>query len=167
MGNLEPQEMSYFDSAPVKSTASIECPAPAEVVFAVLADHRRWPQWIGMGVSAIEPTSQPESGVGSTRTLLFGPGALKVQEKFIVWDEPSWAFTGIDCRPTLFRRLVEGFWLEGIGASRTRITYRMGCELPALMKPLSGAIGPIWTRAIKGALPKLSAAAVKRAQAST
>ncbi len=163
MGALEPQDMSYFDAAPVRSTASTECSAPAEVVFGVLADHRRWPDWIGMGVRAIEPTSQPESGIGSTRTLTIGRGALQVQEKFIAWEEPSiWAFTAVGCRPRVFRKLVEGFWLEPLGDDRSFITYRMGCELTPLLKPTSRLFGSTWTRAIKIALPNLNAAAVQR-----
>ncbi|MFJ4651014.1 SRPBCC family protein [Nocardia sp. NPDC088792] len=168
MGSLEPQDMSYFDVAPVKSTASIECPVPARVVFAVLADHRRWPEWIGMGVSAAEPTSQPESGVGSTRTLVIARGALRVREWFIAWEEPAvWAFTGIDCRPRVFAKLVEGFGLESLGEGSCRITYRMGCELPLLLKPMSPFFGRIWTRAIVGALPNLVSAAVRRQQSGS
>jgi hypothetical protein len=167
MGSLEPQDMSYFDAAPVRSTASIECPAPVSAVFSVLADHRRWPGWIGMGVSAIEPTSEPESGVGSTRTLIIGRAALRVQERFIAWEEPTvWAFTGTECQPKVFQRLVEGFWLKPTGHDHSRITYRMGCELPTLLRPMAGLVGPMWTRAIKGALPRLSAEAVRRHQAA-
>lgn len=163
MGSLEQQDMQFFDTAPVQSTASLESPAPPSAVFAVLADHRRWPEWIGMGVSTIEPTSQPEYGVDSTRTLTFVRGALRVQERFIAWDDPTiWAFTGVDCRPKVFLKLVEGFWLEPLNEGRTRITYKMGCELPALMKPISGAFGAVWTRAITGALPNLSAEAMRR-----
>jgi hypothetical protein len=41
-GCLEPQDMSYFETAPITSTASAQCLAPAQVVFDVLADHRRF-----------------------------------------------------------------------------------------------------------------------------
>jgi hypothetical protein len=167
MGALEPQGMAYFEVAPIQSTASIECPTPARTVFRVLADHRRWPEWFGMGISAVQPTSELESGIGSTRTLTIGRGALRVQETFIAWEEPTlWAFTAVDCRPRVFRSLVEGFWLEAMDESRTRITYRMGCELPALMSPTSGVFARVWTRTINKALPNLTAETIRRHTAS-
>jgi hypothetical protein len=167
MASLEPQDMSYFDTAPMKCTVSIESPAPVQAVFAVLADHRRWPDWSGMGVTAVEPTSQPESGVGATRTLITGRGALRVQERFIAWEEPAvWAFTGTDCRPKIFQKLVEGFWLEPGDNDHSRITYRMGCEMPMLLNPMSGVMGAMWTQAFERALPNLSAEAVRRHQAA-
>lgn len=165
MGSLLPQDLSYFDSAPIKSTGSIDCVAPVEVVFAVLADHRTWPSWVGMGVTAAEPTSKFEKGIGSTRRLVVGWGAMRVEERFIAWNEPTvWAFTAISCRPKVFRKLVEGFWLESRSDGGSAITYRMGCEVSALLMPGRGAFDSAWTRAIKRTLPKLSAEAIRRHQ---
>lgn len=47
MAKLEPQELSFTESAPFKGGSSIECPTPASAVFNVLRDQLKDPFEVG------------------------------------------------------------------------------------------------------------------------
>ena len=111
--------------------------ATREQVWQVLVDHRGWPSWFGPSLVSCEPTSTPEHGVGSTRTVRLRGGA-SVDERFIAWDEPElWAFTGTSMKPAGFRELVERVVLAPIGHDRTRITYTMALTPSPAIRPLA------------------------------
>jgi Polyketide cyclase / dehydrase and lipid transport. len=162
MGKLEPRDLSFADTAPFKADASAVLPAPASAVFDVLRDHRRWPDWVGSGVTSVEPTSDPDDGVGSTRTVTFWRFA-KVEERFIGWEEPTlWAFTGTSFRPRIFSKLVERFVVEPIDDQSCRISYRMGADFPPLLRPLAPLIIRRFSRAAGSPLERMGQEAVKR-----
>lgn len=162
MGKLEPQSLEFANTAPFKVDVSIVSPVPAQALFDVMRDHRRWPEWIGAGVTSVEPTSEPDWGVGSTRTVTFFRVA-QVQEAFVGWEEPTlWAFTGTSFRPRIFSKLVERFQIEPIDEQSCRISYRMGADFPLLMRPLSRIVMGVMSRAGRPALERMSREAVKR-----
>jgi len=122
---MEERDLSFIDTAPVRIEASRTVAAPRQSVWDVLCDHRGWPSWFGPALASCEPTSEPDHGVGSTRSVKLRGGAT-VEERFIAWDEPElWSFTGTSMKPALFRELVERVILAPIGEERTRITYTM------------------------------------------
>jgi hypothetical protein len=163
MGALAPQGLEFAKLAPFKADASIVCRAPATAVFDVLRDHRRWPEWVGSGVTEVEPTSDPEFGVGCTRTVRFGRFAY-VTERFIGWDEPTlWAFTATSFQPRFFSKLVERFEIEPIDAHSSRITYRMGADFPAALRPFGRLIIRFISRGVRPLLHRLSQEAAKAA----
>jgi hypothetical protein len=163
VGKLQPQELSFADTAPFRADASTLCPAPASAAFGVLKDHRRWPEWIGAGVTSVEPTSDPDYGVGSTRTVTFFHFA-EVEERFVGWDEPTlFAFTGTSFRPKIFAKLVERFQIEPVDDLHCRITYRMGADFPPLLRPFAGIVIRFFARAAQPTLERVSQEAVKRA----
>lgn len=126
MADYIPRELGFAETAPVIIEASEVVAASRAEVWAVLSDHERWPEWMG-SLRRVRPTSEPASGVGSTREVVLS-GGLTFQERFIAWDEPSvWAFTGLE-GPPVARGLVERVTLEEIDAARTRVTYRMAVE---------------------------------------
>ena len=133
MAALVRQSIDWIAIAPIAISASAASTAPPERVFAVLADHERWPEWFP-SVSKVEVIGAAE-GVGARRRVTI-PGSV-VEEEFIVW-EPGvrWSFTGTAARPKLTRSLVEDCRLEALGSGGTRITYTMYLDPPPLLKPL-------------------------------
>ncbi|MFF4369475.1 SRPBCC family protein [Streptomyces sp. NPDC001594] len=162
MAKLEPQDLSFAESAPFRADASITCPTSARAVFDVLKDHRRWVDWVGTGVTSVEPTSTPEEGVGSTRTLTFLHVA-KVEERFIAWEEPTlWAFTGTSFRPGILSKLVDRFQIEPLDGENCRITYRMGADFPPLLRPFARILIRQFARAANTALKRVRSEAIRR-----
>jgi len=89
MRDLTPKPAEWIDRAPVKFRASREIAATPEEVWSALCDHERWPVWFsalsGAGATGGE-------GIGSTRFVMVGKD--RIDETFVIWDEPrSWGFT--------------------------------------------------------------------------
>ena len=122
MRELEQQTLDWIARAPVSAIGTAVSSAPPDAVFAVLADHLRWPEWFP-SVRKVEVIG-PASGVGARRRVHI-PGA-SVEEVFIVW-EPGvrWSFTGTSARPGILRALVEDCQLEPTPEGGTAISYGM------------------------------------------
>lgn len=107
--------------------------ASPEQVFAVLADHERWPEWFP-NVKRVEVLG-PAEGVGARRRVSI-PGA-QVEERFIAWDVGQrWSFTGTAAKPGFVRSLVEDCQLAPHGDGGTAITYTMHLDPAPLFRPL-------------------------------
>lgn len=141
MSQLVPQTIDWIDRAPVRIEARADSAASPAEVFAVLADHERWPEWFP-SVKKVTVIGAA-SGVGARRRVAI-PGAT-VDEEFIVW-EPGirWSFTGIAARPKFVRSLVEDCRLEDRGSAGTSISYTMYLDPAPLLRPLvKGLAGQI------------------------
>lgn len=131
---LPEQDLSYVGRSPARAEATVDVDAPPSAVWAVLVDHRRWPEWFGPALVSCEPTSAQEEGVGATRVVRLRGGAA-IAERFIAWDEEElWAFTGTAAKPKVFAALVEQARLELLPRDRTRITYTMAFEPNGLLR---------------------------------
>ncbi len=137
MAALVPRPIEWIDVAPIRIEARTESSAPAADVFAVLADHERWPEWFPM-VRKVTVLG-PAAGVGARRRVAI-PGAT-VDEEFIVW-EPGvrWSFTGIAARPRFTKSLVEDCLLSDLASGGTEIVYSMYLDPPSALRPLVKAI---------------------------
>lgn len=151
MAELTPQDLGFAETAPVRvdGTAVLDV-TPAEV-WAVIVDYRRWPQWFP-NVKTCVATSDPPTGVGSTRRVTL-PGGASIDERFIAWEpEELWAFTAETARPPVFRSLVERITITEIEPGRTSVAYRMAFDPHPVLKPagplLRVAIGKNLTRAM-------------------
>ena len=122
MGELTKQAIDWIERAPVRVEARAESTASPDAVFAVLADHERWPEWFPSlrDVTVLGPAE----GVGARRRVVI-PG-MTVDEEFIVW-EPGvrWTFTGYSARPRFTRSLVEDCVLTPLPGGGTSISYTM------------------------------------------
>ena len=142
MATLQPQELDFAETAPFIAEAPVVVSGTPAEVWAVLLDYPAWPRWF-KGVKTCEPTSDPATGVGSTRTVTLQAGG-RVDERFIAWeDEQLWAFTGLTA-PGLLSALVERVTLRPVDAGRTEVTYRMAARwrgpFAVLGKGLRGSV---------------------------
>jgi hypothetical protein len=163
MGKLEPQIMSFADEAPYHVDAVVDCPTSASAIYEVFKDNRGGAQWLGAFVTHVEPTSDPEHGLGSTREVTFLWGLGKLKERFIGWDEPYlWSFTAVGFRPKIFTRFVERVRFEPVDEANCRIMYRLGVDFAPLYRPLAPLVIRALNRAIVPVLEHASDLAVKR-----
>ncbi|HEX2576309.1 MAG TPA: SRPBCC family protein [Aquihabitans sp.] len=127
MAEVVPQGIEFADTAPSTAEGSAVVDGTPAEVWAVLLDHPAWPRWFA-GIRSCRATSDPPTGVGSTREVVL-TGGPTFQERFVAWDEDAlWAFTAVGMRPSIFRSLVERVTIVEEQPGRTRVTYRMAFE---------------------------------------
>jgi uncharacterized protein YndB with AHSA1/START domain len=129
---LVPRSLDWIGQAPLALEGRGTSTASPEEVFAVLADHERWPEWFP-AVRSVEVLGAAE-GVGATRRVRI-PGAV-VDEEFIAW-EPGvrWSFTGTAARPRIFSSLVEDCRIEVVDGA-TSFSYTMYFQPSSLSGPV-------------------------------
>ena len=165
MGVLEPQSISFADEAPYRVDAVVFCPAPAHTVFEVFMDNRGGVKWLGWFVTKVEPTSDPEHGVGATREVTFLWGLGKLKERFIGWEEPHlWSFTSVGFRPKVFTGFVERVRFEPVDDNSCQIVYRMGADFAPLYRPLAPLVIRFLNRAIVPTLEGARDIAIRRSR---
>jgi len=149
VAQLVPQEIEFADTAPVTAEGAAVVTGTPEEVWAVLADHQGWPSWFA-GVKSCEATSEPATGVGSTRRVVLAGGS-RFEERFVAWDPAKrWAFTVTDMRPAAVRSLVERITIAELAPGRTRVTYRMAFDPKPWLKP----VAPLLARAMSANLTR-------------
>jgi uncharacterized protein YndB with AHSA1/START domain len=122
MSALTMETIDWIERAPIRVEARAESTASPDKVFAVLADHERWPEWFPR-VKKVTVLGRAE-GVGARRRVAL-PG-MTVDEEFIAWDPGArWSFTGYDARPRFTRSLVEDCVLTPLPDGGTAISYTM------------------------------------------
>jgi hypothetical protein len=132
MADLRRRDIDWIERAPMALEGRGFSSASPDAVFAVLADHERWPEWFP-NVRSVEVTGAA-AGVGARRRVRV-PG-LTVDEEFIAW-EPGvrWSFTGTAAKPGFLTSLVEDCRLEATEGG-TAISYTMYVEPARLARPL-------------------------------
>ena len=123
MAQLVERSPEWIETAPVVVRNSRRIAAPAEVVWARIADHETWPEWF-TDLSKVTVTLGAE-GVGGGREVSV-PG-VTMRERFTAWDPPTrFAFTVID-GPRILSSMAEIVTIEPDGDECT-ITYVQGME---------------------------------------
>jgi uncharacterized protein YndB with AHSA1/START domain len=128
-----PQTMTWAETAPIRAQGSARSKASPEAVWAVLADHARWPEWFPGVKEAI--VLGPAEGIGARRRVKV-PG-MKVDEEFIAWEPGRlFAFTATNVKPPVFRSLVEHCRIEPTDDGGCTATWTMCIGPSTLAAPL-------------------------------
>ncbi|MDP1820774.1 MAG: SRPBCC family protein [Acidimicrobiales bacterium] len=158
MAELTRQTLDWIPSAPLALTGTGASAASPDAVFAVLADHERWPEWFP-NVRSVEVTGAP-SGVGATRRVKL-PGA-SVDEMFIAWDPGErWSFTGTAARPRFVTSIVEDCRLTATVDGGTIISYTMYLAPAPLFRPFLKLAAPQIQKSLQTAVGRLGERAAR------
>lgn len=125
---------TYFDSAPLSITTSVEVQAPAAAAFAALEDEASWPRW-APAITKVTWTSPRPFSVGTTRTVDMRGGMI-AEEVFTAWEtgrRMAFIFTRANMPADAF---AEDYTVEPRGDHACTVTWRMG------MTPGGGAGNP-------------------------
>jgi hypothetical protein len=138
MAKVEPQELEFAERAPVIVEQRAVVHGSTQEVWDAILDYPGWTRWFPK-VLTCEATSDPPTGLGSTRVVTL-PGKQRVVERFIGWEERSlWAFTATEA-PAVFGSLVERVTLVALDEGRTEVTYRMAFGPKRFLVPIFKAV---------------------------
>jgi len=130
---LEPVDEGFFASAPARYADTFAIARPAEQVWAELVSDK--PLAWCRGVS-LRWTSERPFGVGTTRHATSLGGAIKLKERYFIWEEGHrQAFYVTEANLPLFKRFAEDYVVESDGADRCRLTWKFAIEPTALGRP--------------------------------
>ena len=87
MGTTEQKDLAWIQRAPVSFSGSATTTASPEAVFAILADHERWPEWFPV-ITKTEVLGPRREGVGMRRLTTI-PGGRGISPDFLlhIFDE--------------------------------------------------------------------------------
>lgn len=133
MGTVEPKNLDWIERAPFSFSGSAATTASPEAVFAILADHERWPEWFPV-IKKTVVLGGAREGVGMRRVTTLPGGELK--ELFIAWDPGKrLAFTCTAISPGITHALVDDCHIKRTG-SGTHITYTTYLDPVAPLLPI-------------------------------
>jgi uncharacterized protein YndB with AHSA1/START domain len=132
-GGVEPKDLDWIEQAPFSISGSATTTASPEAVFAVLADHERWPEWFPI-ITKTVVVGPAREGVGMLRQTSLPGGHL--DEIFIAWDPgKQLAFTCTAIKPGISHALVDNCLIERVG-DRTHVTYATYLDPVATVLPI-------------------------------
>lgn len=160
MATVAPQELDYAERAPIIAEQRAVLAATPQEVWDAILDYPGWTRWFPKVLSC-EATSEPATGIGSTRVVTL-PGKARVEERFIGWEEPRlWAFTATDA-PPVFSALVERITIEPLDEGRTEVTYRMAIGPKSFLTPVFKVLKGQFDKNLVVALRNLEGEVVRR-----
>jgi hypothetical protein len=140
--SLEPCDETFFASAPYRYVDAMEIPQPAAKVWdALTADGTL--SWCKL-LAGAEWTSPRPFGVGTTRRMKVGFGALVIDERFFRWEEGTRKSFYVErASLPLFKQFGEDYLVEPLTPSSCRFTWTLAANpLPAarLGAPINGLL---------------------------
>ena len=123
-----PTDESFLISAPKRYVETFPISRPASEVWADLtADNAlHFCRALGDGVTW---TSPRPFGVGTTRRAEVLKGLIRLDERFIVWEEGRRkTFVGVEANLPLIKRIAEDYVVEPDGDGACRFTWTIAVE---------------------------------------
>ncbi len=118
------QPPEWIDSAPIRVERTVDIDTSPEVVWKIVADHARWPEWF-TSLGSVEVTGAA-TGVGGKRRVTINRIAL--DEEFTAWDENEhFAFAVVATRIPFLDTMAESVRVEPT-AGGCRVIYRQGLQ---------------------------------------
>lgn len=124
----------FLDSAPQRQVGVFEIQRPAQAVWEELTsdDTLAWCR----ALSGVTWTSTRPFGVGTTRTIKAGLGAMVLNEVYFRWEEGRRkSFYIAEASLPLFRRFAEDYLVEETSPTSCRFTWTVANEVPPLARP--------------------------------
>ncbi len=144
MPALKPVDESFFASAPERYSDTFAIARPAEQVWTDLASDKPLSWCRGL---SLQWTSERPFGVGTTRQASSLGGAVKLKERYFVWEDGHrQAFYVTDANLPLFKSFAEDYVVDPDGADRCRFTWKFAIEPTALGRPGAALNGFIFRR---------------------
>jgi carbon monoxide dehydrogenase subunit G len=140
MPALQPVDLTFFESAPLKFSCQAHVAAPRDRVFAAVAtDPAGWGRWFpGFNNDGRWETSAPH-GVGSVRDVR--AFRIRYRETIIAWDDGErWAFRVDDTGAKMFTAFAEDYRFSDEAAG-TRLSWTVAAQ-PGLGLRLSAPVLP-------------------------
>jgi len=135
VGRYVEQDLDWADQAPIVVEAAATLAGTAQEVWDAIVDYPRWAAWFPQ-IAACRATSEPPTGLGSTRDVRLKGGGGTIAERFIGWEEPHvWAFTATS-GPPVFTSIVERVTIEALADGRASVTYRMALAPRRALRPV-------------------------------
>ena len=142
--HLEPADESFLASAPERYSDTFAVARPAEQVWAdlVVDEPLAWIRGLSLRWASERPF-----GVGTTRQAASLGGAVKLKERYFIWEEGyRQAFYVTESNLPLFKRFAEDYVVEPDGADRCRFRWTFAIEPTALGRPGAPLNGFIFRR---------------------
>jgi uncharacterized protein YndB with AHSA1/START domain len=118
------QPPEWIDAAPIRVERSIDIAAPAETVWALIADHEGWPRWFTT-LDEVEVTGRA-TGVGGTRRVTVK--RLALDEEFTAWDDNAhFAFAVTASKLPILDTMAESVRIETTDGG-CRVVYVQGLQ---------------------------------------
>jgi len=133
---LPPQDLGFFEAAPLRISESATIAAPPLRVFAAFADVSSWPKWFPLMHSARWVSDEIER-VGAEREVkLYGLG--NYVERFLAWEPGErFAFTMTESSSPLAAALGEDFRMSPVrDGAATRLAWTLAAEPTLIGKVL-------------------------------
>lgn len=149
----EPKPVEWIPEAPQRCSASREVNAPPDRIWAVIADHERWPDWFPQ-VKKVTVTGAAE-GVGGGRLVELS--GMAVDEEFVAWDvNERFAFSAVGMTRPIFDSLTEAVTITDLGDGRSRVDYTQAFQPTWWFRLPYYAVRPQFRQALNGALENLA-----------
>jgi hypothetical protein len=124
---LEPSDAGVLASAPHVFRYRMQYAATPERVWESLASDASLSAW-GSSLKQLNWLSPRPFGIGTTREVVLAPGAPRLRERFIRWDEGSgYSFVVYEASVPVFRHFVEDYVVEADG-DNTLFTWTVAIE---------------------------------------
>ena len=124
---LQPVDETFFDTAPKRWVGVFDIPRPAGEVWTALTRDGALDYCRLLG--GAQWTSPRPFGVGTTRVMKVGFGAITVDETFFRWEEGRRKSFYVNAASApLFRRLAEDYLVEETGPGSCRFTWTVAAE---------------------------------------
>jgi len=144
---LQPVDQSFFDSAPARYSHRWSIRRPTSKVWDELVSDRPVHWCRGQ---TIDWTSPRPFSVGTTREVKVLGGALKLRERFRLWDQGRrYSFYMTDANVPLLHSIAEDYVVEADGPNRCTFTSTVALAPTALGKPGGAVYGFLFNRFFK------------------
>lgn len=133
---LDPVNLDFFDTAPLRVQCTLEAKCSPEVLFETLRGDTVWTEWAGV-IQNVKWTSPKPYAQNSTRDVTI-TGDMLVRELFFHWEENERvAFYVTESTIPGLTSFAEDYVVERLGPNETRLTWTIAIENTGIMRFLN------------------------------